>query len=179
MRIFILTLIALGLVMTTAHAKTAHDFTFISIEGDELPLSSFKGQSILVVNTASFCGFTKQYNDLQALWDGYKDKGLVVLGVPSNDFGQQEPGTASEIKEFCEVNFNINFPMTEKAIVSGKEAHPFYKWAKQELGFIATPKWNFHKYLIDGDGNLVDWFATPTNPNSSKVKKRIEAVLKP
>ncbi|SCA56561.1 Glutathione peroxidase [Candidatus Terasakiella magnetica] len=177
MRILLLSLLALGFVMTTAHAKTAYDFSFQSIDGENLPLSKFKGQAILVVNTASFCGFTKQYDGLQALWDTYRDKGLVVLGVPSNDFGKQEPGTENEIKEFCEVNFNINFPMTEKTVVKGKEAHPFYKWAKQELGFVAAPKWNFHKYLIDGDGNLVDWFATTTSPSSSKVQKQVEAIL--
>ena len=177
MRILFLSLFVMGLVMSSTNAKTAYDFSFQSIEGEELPLSEFKGKAVLVVNTASYCGFTKQYNDLQALWESYQDKGLIVLGVPSNDFGRQEPGTENKIKEFCEVNFNINFPMTEKSVVKGDNAHPFYKWAKQEFGFMAAPKWNFHKYLIDKEGNLADWFATTTNPTSAKMKKRIESIL--
>jgi glutathione peroxidase len=177
MRIFVISLFLMGLFMTTAQAKTAYDFSFQSIDGDVLPLSKFKGQVILIVNTASQCGFTKQYTGLQALWEAYRDKGLVVLGVPSNDFGKQEPGSEEEIKEFCEVNFNVNFPLSEKEGVSGKDAHPFYQWAKQELGFIAAPKWNFHKYLIDRNGNLVDWFATTTDPNSAKVKDKVEKIL--
>ncbi len=177
MRLLILTFAFLGILMTPAHSTTAHDFTFSSIEGEALPLSSFKGKAVLIVNTASYCGFTKQYNDLQALWEQYRDKGLVVLGVPSNDFGSQEPGTESEIKEFCDVNFNVDFPMTEKESVKGDHAHPFYKWARKELGFVAAPKWNFHKYLIDTDGNLTDWFSTPTAPTSPKVIKQVEAIL--
>jgi glutathione peroxidase len=176
MRFLFLSLLAIGLFMSTAQAKTAYDFSFQSIDGEDLPLSKFKGQAILVVNTASHCGFTKQYNGLQALWESYRGKGLIVLGVPSNDFGQQEPGTENEIKEFCETNFNVDFPMTEKVVVSGKQAHPFYKWARQELGFVAAPKWNFHKYLIDANGNLIDWFATTTDPNSTKVRDRVEKV---
>ena len=177
MRILFLSLFTVGLIMSSAHAKTAYDFSFQSIEGEALPLSTFKGKAILIVNTASHCGFTKQYNDLQALWENYQNKGLVVLGVPSNDFGKQEPGTEKEIKEFCEVNFNINFPMTEKSVVKGNNAHPFYKWAKQELGFMAAPKWNFHKYLIDKEGKLTDWYATTTSPTSEKIQKRVEGIL--
>lgn len=163
--------------MSKADVGTAYDFTFQSIEGDPLPLSNFKGKVLLIVNTASKCGFTPQYEGLQAIWDKYKDRGFVVLGVPSNDFGKQEPGNKDEIQEFCEVNFGINFPLTEKNSVSGKNAHPFYKWAKQELGFMAAPKWNFHKYLIDPEGKLVDWFATTTAPTSAKVTTKIESLL--
>jgi glutathione peroxidase len=163
--------------MSKADVGTAYDFTFQSIEGDPLPLSNFKGKVLLIVNTASKCGFTPQYEGLQAIWDKYKDRGFVVLGVPSNDFGKQEPGNKDEIQEFCEVNFGINFPLTEKNSVSGKDAHPFYKWAKQELGFMAAPKWNFHKYLIDPEGKLVDWFATTTAPTSAKVTGKIESLL--
>jgi glutathione peroxidase len=167
----------MGMTMTTANATNAHDFTFQSIEGKELPLSTYKGKAVLIVNTASKCGFTKQYDDLQSLWEKYEDDGLVVLGVPSNDFGAQEPGIEEDIQNFCEVNFNVNFPMTEKEVVSGKNAHPFYQWAKKQKGFTTAPKWNFHKYLIDQDGNLVDWFATPTKPMSSKVQKAVEKLV--
>lgn len=158
-------------------APTAHDFTFVSIDGEPLSLSRFDGQVVLVVNTASRCGFTRQYAELQAVWERYRDNGLVVLGVPSNDFGGQEPGTEAEIKDFCEVNFNVDFPMTSKVAVRGQGAHPFYAWAADEFGPAATPRWNFHKYLIDRDGRLVDWFSTPTPPTSEPVIAAIEAVL--
>lgn len=157
--------------------KTAHDFEFTSIEGEPLPMSRFKGKTVLVVNTASLCGFTRQYGDLQKTWERFRDRGLVVLGVPSNDFGGQEPGTEAEIKTFCEINFNVNFPMTTKVRVKGAQAHPFYRWSAETLGPQATPRWNFHKYLIGPDGRLVDWFATQTKPTSATVTKAIEAQL--
>jgi glutathione peroxidase len=160
-----------------AVAANAHDFRFTGIDGRELPLASFKGKAVLVVNTASQCGFTPQYAGLQALWRAYRERGLVVLGVPSNDFGGQEPGSNAEIKTFCEVNFNVDFPLTGKQTVSGANAHPFYKWAADELGAVAKPRWNFHKYLVAPDGRLVDWFSTPTDPMSDKVKKAVESVL--
>ncbi len=164
-------------------AASAHDFAFTSIEGDPLPLSDFKGKVVLLVNTASRCGFTPQYDDLQAVWERYRTRGLVVLGVPSNDFGGQEPGSEAEIKQFCEVNFSVDFPLTSKEHVVGDAAHPFYRWAADQLGFAAKPRWNFHKYLIGPDGALVDWFATTTKPTASKVTEAIEAqlakVLKP
>ena len=157
--------------------KTAHEFGFTSIEGAPLPLETFKGKAVLVVNTASRCGFTHQYADLQAVWERYRERGLVVLGVPSNDFGGQEPGSESDIKEFCEVNFNVDFPLTSKVHVKGDAAHPFYRWAADELGFAAKPRWNFHKYLIAPDGRLVDWFATTTPPTAERVTRAIEAHL--
>jgi len=160
-----------------AKAMNAHDFSFVSIEGDPLPMKSYAGKAVLVVNTASFCGFTKQYKDLQALWERYKEQGLVVLGVPSNDFGAQEPGTAAEIKEFCAVNFAVDFPMTEKQKVSGKQAHPFYLWAAKELGTLSKPRWNFYKILIAPDGQAIDWFASTTAPSSAKLIKSVEAAL--
>ncbi len=160
-----------------AAAGSAHEFEFIAIDGTPLPLSSFAGKAVLVVNTASFCGFTPQYKGLQALYERYRDRGLVVLGVPSNDFGSQEPGTAEEIKKFCEANFAIDFPLTEKQVVSGRNAHPFYRWASDTLGAMAKPRWNFHKYLVAPDGQLVDWFSTVTKPDSPKVVAAIEAVL--
>lgn len=157
--------------------KTAHVFTFRSIEGSPLPLSSYKGKTVLVVNTASRCGFTRQYGDLQTVWTRYRDRGLVVLGVPSNNFGNQEPGTAAEIKNFCEVNFDVDFPIADKVHVKGKKAYPFYRWAAKQLGPKAKPRWNFHKYLIAPNGTLVAWFSTPTSPTSSKVTRTIEKYL--
>lgn len=161
----------------SAGERSAHDFAFVSIEGEPLPLSDFKGKAVLLVNTASRCGFTPQYSDLQAVWERYREAGLVVLGVPSNDFGSQEPGSEAEIKTFCTVNFDVDFPMTEKVQVTGDQAHPFYRWAAEQLGFAAKPRWNFHKYLIAPDGRLVDWFSTPTSPSSENVTKAIKALL--
>lgn len=160
-----------------ASPMSFHDFEFTAIEGQPLPARSFAGKAVLVVNTASFCGYTKQYTGLQALYEKYRDRGLVVLGVPSNDFGQQEPGSESEIKEFCEANFAIDFPMTTKQQVKGAGAHPFYKWAKDQVGVIGSPKWNFHKYLIAPDGALKDWFSTTTAPDAAKLVKAVESVL--
>lgn len=160
-----------------AMAATAYDFSFRSIDGAPLPLSSFAGKAVLVVNTASFCGFTPQYTGLQSLWERYRDRGLVVLGVPSDDFGRQEPGSAQEIKDFCEVNYRIDFPLAEKSVVSGDAAHPFYRWAAAELGFAAKPRWNFHKYLIAPDGRLVDWFSSVTAPDSRRLVEAVEAAL--
>jgi glutathione peroxidase len=159
------------------HAMTAWDFRFDSIDGKPLPLADFKGKAVLVVNTASQCGFTPQYKGLQALWSRYRDKGLVVLGVPSNDFGGQEPGSAKEIKEFCEVNFDVDFPLTAKQKVIGGEAHPFYRWISTELGEGAAPRWNFHKYLIDGSGQVVGAYPSRVAPESEELRKAIEAAL--
>ncbi len=156
---------------------SAHQFSFVSIEGQALPLSQFSGKAVLVVNTASRCGFTGQYADLQELWERYKDRGFVVLGVPSNDFGSQEPGTEAEIKSFCEVNFDVNFPLTEKAVVKGSRAHPFYQWAGDRFGTMSKPRWNFHKYLITPDGRLADWFSSVTSPTSGRLLRAVEAIL--
>jgi glutathione peroxidase len=158
-------------------AGRATDFAFTAIDGTPLPMSTFAGKVVLVVNTASFCGFTKQYDGLQKLYATYQDRGLVVLGVPSNEFGQQEPGKNSEIAEFCQGAFNVTFPLTEKASVIGSEAHPFYKWAASVLGGSAAPKWNFHKYLIGADGKLIASFATSVEPGSAKVIQAIETAL--
>jgi len=159
-----------------AKAATAHDFAFKAIEGGPLPLSRYEGKVVLVVNTASLCGFTYQYDGLQKVWERYRDRGLVVLGVPSNDFGNQEPGTAAEIKEFCEVRF-IDFPLTEKVSVRGVGAHPFYRWAEQELGRSAAPRWNFHKYLVGKDGRLIAHFPSAVEPGSAPVIEAIEALI--
>ncbi len=172
-----LAMFAMPFAASAKDDRTAHDFAFTSIDREPLPLSSFEGKVVMVVNTASRCGFTHQYTNLQTVWERYRDRGLVVLGVPSNDFGGQEPGSEAEIKEFCEVNFDVDFPLTEKVRVKGKEAHPFYRWASDELGMAAKPRWNFHKYLIGPDGQLVDWFSTATSPTSQKVTRAIEAQL--
>jgi len=156
---------------------SAHDFSFIAIEGDPLPLAQFAGKALLVVNSASQCGFTSQYSALADLWARYRDKGLVVLAVPSNDFGGQEPGTEDEIKKFCEVNYGIDFPMTEKVHVRGEKAHPFYQWAATHFSPLSKPRWNFHKYLIAPDGKLVGWFSSVTSPTSEKVVSAIEEQL--
>jgi len=156
---------------------SAHDFSFTAIEGEPLPLDSFAGKAVLVVNTASFCGFTRQYAGLQDVWERYRDRGLVVVGVPSNDFGGQEPGTEAEIKEFCEVNFDIDFPLTEKEHVVGAAAHPFYRWAAEELGAAAAPRWNFHKYLVASDGRLLAGFPSATEPTAPEMIEAIEAAL--
>ena len=159
------------------NSKTFYDFKINSINGEELNLSIFNDKTILLVNVASKCGFTKQYDDLQKLYDDYKEKGLVVIGIPSNQFGSQEPGTEAEIKNFCETNFNINFPMTSKYDVKGNNAHPIYRWAKVTYGKSAVPKWNFHKILINKNGNVEDTFASFTNPLSNKILKRLEEIL--
>ena len=157
---------------------TAHDFTFRSIDGTPLPLSKFKGKAVLVVNVASQCGLTPQYSGLEELWRGKRDKGLVILGVPANDFGSQEPGTENEIKTFCETRFAVDFPMTAKEHVIGGEAHPLYKWIAGELGEDAAPKWNFHKYLIAKDGSIAGTFGSRTEPNDAAMNNAIDEVLK-
>ena len=158
-------------------AATAHEFSFRSIDGGDLPLVNFKGKVILLVNTASMCGFTSQYKGLQELWVDYKNHGLIVLGVPSDDFGGQELDTAKDVKSFCKLNYGIDFPMTDIVVVKGLNAHPYYKWVADKHGSLALPRWNFHKHLIDGNGKLVDWFASTTSPNSKRVRDAIETAL--
>ena len=159
-------------------AKTAYDFSFKSIDGGALPFSQFKGKALLVVNVASACGLTPQYSGLEALWKEKRDKGLVILGVPANDFGAQEPGTENEIKTFCETRFAVDFPMTAKEHVIGPDAHPFYKWIAGELGEDAAPKWNFHKYLIGKDGSIAGTFGSRTEPNDTAMNAAIDQALK-
>ena len=158
-------------------AKTAYDFSFKSIDGGELPLSRFKGKAILVVNVASQCGLTPQYAGLEALWKDKREKGLVILGVPANDFGAQEPGSEAQIKTFCETRFAVDFPMTAKEHVIGAEAHPLYKWIASELGEGAAPKWNFHKYLFNRDGTIAGTFGSRTEPNAPDLGQAIDEAL--
>ena len=157
--------------------KTFYDFELELITGEKISLDKYAGKAVLLVNVASKCGFTKQYTDLQNLWEKYREKNLIVLGVPSNQFGSQEPGSNNEIKDFCETNFNINFPMTSKYDVKGENAHDIYKWAKDTFGKNAVPKWNFHKILIDRNGKVNDTFTSFTNPMSKKVLKKLENIL--
>ncbi|MDX2307273.1 MAG: glutathione peroxidase [Hyphomicrobium sp.] len=162
---------------TPTDSKTAYDFNFNSIDGKPMPLADYRGKALLIVNTASFCGFTPQYRALQALHEKYQSQGFAVIGVPSNDFGGQEPGSAGQIKEFCEVEFGINFPLTEKAVVVGSAAHPFYAWAAATLGAESAPRWNFHKYLVGRDGRLVQSFYSGAVPDSKDVTSAVEAAL--
>jgi len=156
---------------------SAYAFEFRTIRGDALALSSFKGKAVLVVTTASHCGFTPQYRELQGLWERYRGRGLVVLGIPSNDFGQQEPGTEQEIMRFCEVNYAVDFPLTAKQRVLGEEAHPFFRWIMQVAGEDAAPRWNFHKYLVGPDGELVNVYASKVSPLDKALIAEIEKLL--
>jgi glutathione peroxidase len=162
-----------------ASAQTLHDFTLTGIDGKPLPLAQFDGKVVLLVNTASECGYTGQYEGLEALWLAYKDKGLVVVGVPANDFGGQEPGKAEEIANFCKLNYGVTFPLADKTVVNGKAAAPVYLWAGEQAGMLGRPKWNFHKYLFGRDGQFVDWFSTPTEPMSKKITTAVEKALAP
>ena len=163
--------------LSANYSKLAYDFQFKSIDGEIIKLSDYKNKVLVIVNVASRCGYTPQYNDLQNLWSEYKDKDVVVVGVPTNNF-KQEPGSNKEIKDFCETNFGINFPMSEKVDVIGKNAHPFYKWAKNNHGIGAIPKWNFHKIIIGKNGKVIDTFASFTKPSSSKFINIIEKEIK-
>jgi glutathione peroxidase len=160
-----------------SEAGDAYQFEFTALDGGKLPLAAWRGRPLLVVNTASFCGYTPQYRDLEALWRRYRDDGLVVIGVPSNDFGEQEPGAAADIKKFCETNYQIDFPLTEKNRVVGAAAHPFYRWVAAQLGEGGTPRWNFHKYLIGPDGRLAGTWPTPVRPSDPAITGEIEAAL--
>ena len=159
------------------YSKLVYEFEFNGIDGNKIKLSNFKNKVLVVVNVASRCGYTPQYEGLQMLWSNYKNKNLVVIGVPTNNF-KQEPGNNKQIKDFCETNFGINFPMTEKTNVIGKDAHPFYKWAKKNHGIGAIPKWNFHKIVIGKNGKVVDTFASFTKPTSDKFLNLIEKEIK-
>lgn len=159
-------------------AKDAYEFTFDALLDDtQIALADYRGKAVLIVNTASKCGFTSQYEGLEALYQRYREAGLVIIGVPSNDFGSQEPGSAEEIARFCELNYGVSFPMTAKTIVSGDDAHPFYLWAREQLGFGTAPKWNFHKYLINRRGELVDYFHSTTAPDADSLRIAVEKAL--
>jgi glutathione peroxidase len=159
-------------------AGDAYQFDFNALDGGaKLALSQWRGRPVLVVNVASYCGYTPQYRDLQALWQRYRDKGLVVLGVPSNDFGAQEPGTAAEIRSFCDTKYQVDFPLTEKVRVVGGAAHPFYRWVAECLGEGGAPRWNFHKYLIGPDGELAGAWPSQVGPGDGAITSEIDKAL--
>jgi glutathione peroxidase len=160
-------------------AETVYDFSLKTLQGEPFPLGDLRGRPLLIVNTASQCGFTPQYAGLQALqatWGG-KEDGLVIIGVPSNDFGNQEPGEAAAIGAFCERNFGVTFAMMEKTHVKGAQAHPLFRWLGEQAGFLGKPRWNFYKYLIKRDGTLAEWFSSKTAPESAKLQRAIAAVV--
>ena len=159
-----------------SYEKKFYDFEIESISGEIINFNEYQNKVVLVVNTASYCGFTKQYDELQKLWDTYKLKGLLVLGIPSNSFNQEKKSD-SEVKEFCEMNFDINFPLSTITEVTGKNAHELFKWAEHNHGKSAVPKWNFHKILINKEGKIEDTFSSFTKPMSSKLINKIENIL--
>ena len=156
---------------------SAHDFEFKAIDGRKLSMKDFAGKPVLMVNVASFCGLTPQYGDLQKLHETYGPRGLVVLGVPCNDFGAQEPKSEGEIAKFCETSYGVTFPMTSKEKVIGADAHGLYRWIAGQVGEAATPKWNFHKYLVDRRGEKALAFDTAVEPSDPKLVKEIERLL--
>ena len=158
------------------YEKVFYDFQIESINGEIINFKEYENKVILLVNTASYCGFTKQYDDLQKLWDQYKSKGLIVLGIPSNSFNQEKKSN-SEIKKFCEINFNINFPLSTLTDVKGNNAHEIFKWAKENHGKSAIPKWNFYKILINKEGKIEETYSSLTKPTSNKIIKKIESLL--
>ena len=158
------------------YEKIFFDFKINSITGEIINLKDYQNKLVLVVNTASYCGFTKQYDDLQSLWEKYRSDGLIVLGVPSNSFNQEKKAD-TEVKEFCDVNFNIDFPMTTITEVKGENSHEIFKWAEKNYGKSAIPKWNFHKILINKEGKVEDTYNSFTKPISKKITSKIESLL--
>ena len=179
-KIFVLKLIIMIFFMNNLakaeYEKTLFDFKIQKITGETINFKDYKNKVILIVNTASYCGFTKQYSELQDLWDKYKTKGLVVVGVPSNSFNQ-EKNKDEEVKTFCNVNFNIDFPLTTITNVRGDNAHEIFKWAKKNYGSSAVPKWNFYKILVNKEGKIDDTFSSFTKPMSNKITSKIESLL--
>ena len=170
-------LIIIGISMINKVSANAYKYSFPSIDGKVINLKEFKGKPILIVNTASLCGFTNQYEDIESLYGMYKKVDLIVLGIPSNDFGNQELSSNVKVKEFCATNFNISFLLTEITKIKGQNGHPFFKWVKEEAGFLAFPKWNFYKYLINRKGELVSWYSSTTNPMSEKIKIEVKKLI--
>ena len=161
---------------TANYDKIFHDLNIESVTGEIINFTEYKDKVVLIVNTASYCGFTNQYEDLQILWETYKSKGLIVLGIPSNSFNQEKKSDL-DVKEFCEVNFNIDFPLSTITEVKGENAHELFKWAKENHGKSAIPKWNFHKILVNKEGKIEDTFTSFTKPTSEKIIKKIENIL--
>ncbi len=158
------------------YEKVFYDFKIESISGEIINFDKYRNKVVLIVNTASYCGFTKQYSELQGLWDQYKSKGLIVLGVPSNSFNQEKKND-EDVKKFCEVNFNISFPLSSITEVKGRNAHELFKWAADNYGKSAIPKWNFHKILINKEGKVENTYSSFTKPLSNKIITKIESIL--
>jgi len=179
-KLFVLKLIIMIFFMNNLanakYDKTLFDFKIQKITGEIINFKDYKNKVILIVNTASYCGFTKQYSELQNLWNKYKNEGLVVIGVPSNSFNQ-EKSKDEEVKTFCNVNFNIDFPLTTITNVRGDNAHEIFKWAKKNHGSSAVPKWNFYKILVNKEGKIADTFSSLTKPMSNKITSKIESLL--
>ena len=172
---------ALAQQMTTSPAMsrpTAYAFSFKRLEGGDLRLAEHAGKPILLINTASLCGYTPQYAGLEQLWRRYRDQGLLVVGVPSNDFGGQEPGGAAEIDHTAHQEYGVTFPLTEKVTVRGALAHPFYKWAAVERP-LDVPRWNFHKYLVGREGHITAAFPSETEPQDARIMAAVARELRP
>jgi glutathione peroxidase len=178
-RVILFILIAFCALPASAEtsADNAYQFEFTSIDGKPMPLGKYSGKVVLIVNTASQCGFSTQMSGLQKLYDTYRGKGFVVIGVPSNDFGKQEPGDSKTIKATAVKEHSASFPLTSRATITGGEAHPFYQWAGKKAGLLGKPLWNFHKYLIGHNGELVEWFSSTTDPEDGDIKEAIEKAL--
>ncbi len=157
--------------------SNVYNFKFESIDGKEISLEKFKGKTVLITNTASFCGYTYQYEQLQYLYNKYSKKGLIIIGIPSNDFGSQEYKTNKEVKNFCETKFNITFLLTSITNIKGEKGHKFFRHVREKFGFLSFPKWNFYKYLITKEGNLHSWYSSVTKPNSEKFINILEKIL--
>ena len=161
---------------STSSDKSFHDFSIESISGGDIKLADYKNKVVLLVNTASQCGFTPQYAGLQKIYDRYKDDGFVVLGVPSDDF-KQELSSDEDVKKFCEIRYGVNFPLTSIQKIKGESAHPLYKWISGNTSVIGQPRWNFHKYLISKEGQILNWFSSMTSPSSEGLLNQVEQAL--
>jgi glutathione peroxidase len=175
-KLFIVIITMFFSTKSTSSDKSFHDFSIESISGEDIVLADYKDKVVLLVNTASQCGFTPQYAGLQKIYDRYKDDGFVVLGVPSDDFNQ-ELSNDDDVKKFCEIRYGVNFPLTSIQKIKGESAHPLYKWISGNTSVIGQPRWNFHKYLISKEGQIVNWFSSMTSPTSEGLLKQIEQAL--
>lgn len=177
--LLIISLLPIAHIGTDTNPTSVHDFELNNIEGENIPLKKYEGNVLLIVNTASECGFTPQYEGLQALYEEYKDQGLVLLGFPANNFGGQEPGTDKEIKQFCEANYGVSFPMFSKISVKGNDINPLFDFlTKQENpDFTGAIKWNFEKFLVSKDGTLLRRFRSDVTPQSDQIINAVEDAL--
>ena len=176
LKLFIVIITMFFSTKSTSSDKSFHDFSIESISGEDIVLADYKDKVVLLVNTASQCGFTPQYAGLQKIYDRYKDDGFVVLGVPSDDFNQ-ELSSDDDVKKFCEIRYGVNFPLTSIQKIKGDGAHPLYKWISGNTSVIGQPRWNFHKYLISKEGQILNWFSSMTSPTSEGLLKQVEEAL--